>query len=250
MYAPDLGRNLAYSDLQPSPTIRTSRDGQIIERMDISGAIFISHDNVIIRGSRITTPTGHYSISYTYGSGASGANIEYVEIDGANNAEAYGVFLNNFSLHRANIYHNQVGVGFGTNSTITESYIHDQATQPGSHNTAMSTVGGSNAVIRANNLVGSTSAAFSLYPNNSPITNILVERNLFNGGSYCTYPGGGDAKPYSHQDRDIRYIDNLFGQLLHPRCGQYGPAAAFNSGNPGNVWSGNRWQDSGELIGS
>jgi hypothetical protein len=245
-HAADLGRTLRYGDLKPSGTIVTSRDGQVIERLDISGEIRIRHDNVVIRAVRIRTGGSRYGISAEPGHSPKGTLIEHLEMDGRNNPNQIGVYLSRFTMRHAHIYGQSTGVRFGSGSTIEYSYVHSQALQSGSHNTAMSMHGGTGSRVRFNNLVGSTSSALSLYPRVAPLVDILVEGNLFNGGSYCTYAGGG-PKEYAPQSRDIRYVDNLFGKLKYPRCGQYGPFTNWDGSKPGNVWRDNTYQDGSSL---
>ena len=243
-YAADLGRTLRYTDLKPSGTVTTTRDGQVIERLDINGAIVIAHRDVTVRAVRIRSGA-KYSISYASGSPATNARIEYVEIDGRTNTDGLGVYLRDFTMRHSHIYGHRVGGQFGSNSIIEYNYVHSQNVTSGSHNTAMSIHGGSNATVRYNNFVGSTSSALSLYPRVAPLKNILVEGNLFNGGSYCTYAGNTSNHPYRAENEYIRYHGNKFGRLLHSQCGRYGPYFAYDSTRPGNSWTNNTWQDTG-----
>lgn len=239
-YATDLGRNLRYSDLTPSGTITTTHDGQVIERMDISGGIVIAHNNVVIRAVRIRGGAGRYSISHASNNSYQGTDISYVEIDGLNNPDQMGLNLWNFTMRHSHVYGQSTGINFGSNSTIEYTYVHSQALHPGSHNTAMSIHGGSNIRVRFNNLEGSTSSALSLYPRLAPIKNALIEGNLFNNGSYCTY--AGDSHVYYAENERIRYINNLFGRKFWPNCGIHGPYAAWDGSRPGNEWTNNVFQ--------
>lgn len=246
-YAEDLGRRLTYDDLEPTGSITTTHDGQVIERKDVTGHISIAHDDVVIRAVRVRNDGGsRYSISYAPDSGARGAELSYVLVDGNDDPDNIGVNLTDFTMRHSHVFGQSTGVNFGSGSTIEYSYVHSQALKPGSHNAAMSIHGGSSARVRFNNLVGSTSSALSLYPRVSPLVDILVEGNLFNGGSYCTYAGGG-TKEFASQSRDIRFLGNKFGRDLFPDCGQYGPFTNYED-RSGNEWSGNTWLDSGEPL--
>ena len=71
--------------------------------------------------------------------------------------------------------------------------------------------------------------------------NVLVEGNLLNGGSYCTY-GGGDGST------NVRYINNKFGRTVYDNCGRHGPVAAWNASGPGNQWTNNTWADTNKPL--
>lgn len=250
-FDPALGRRLTYDDLKPSGSITTSRDGQVLTKLDVTGQITIAHDNVTIRAVRIRNGSdakSAYSISYAPGSGATGARVEYAEIDGSGATLSVGVVLSHFTMRHSHVRGHRSGMHVGTGGTVEYSYVHSQVLTPGSHNVAMATHGATGVVIRGNNLIGSTSAALSLYPDFAPLQDILIEENLFSGGSYCTY-GGSGPKPYAGQTERIRYLNNAFAQHPHARCGHYGPVTVFSTSRPGNQWSGNVWEGSGAAVG-
>jgi hypothetical protein len=244
---PDLGRPLTHGDLEPVGPVVSERDGQVIERLDVTGTISVAHDDVTIRAVRVRTTGGKYGISADPDVDVSGTTVEYVEVDGGDDVEGIGVLLDEATVRHSDIYAQRVGIQFGGGSTIESNRVYDQATAPGSHNTAISIHGGSDVVVRGNALEGSTSAALSLYPRLAPLTNILVEDNLFNGGSYCTYAGATDHE-YRGQGRGIRYRDNVFGTAIHDTCGEFGPVSNYDGSRPGNEWVGNTW-DTGESVG-
>lgn len=242
----ELGRFLEYDDLAPSGPVVTSRDGEVIERLDIEGDIRIAHDDVVIRAVRIRNQGSLYSISYASEVDVGGVEISYVEVDGGGDPDNIGIHLWDFELRSSHVYEQSTGVNFGSNSTIEYNFVHSQALKPGSHNTAMSMHGGSAAEIRGNNLEGSTSSALSLYPRLAPVVDVLVEGNLFNGGSYCVYAGGGD-KEYASESRAVRFIGNAFGRDVHPECGRHGPVANMID-EPASEWRGNAWADTGAPV--
>ena len=106
------------------------------------------------------------------------------------------------------------------------------------HNTGVSYRGGSGVRLTRNWIEGSTSAALSLYPDASPITDLTATENLFDGGTYSVR--GGTDKTYRDELRDIRFIDNRF-----TRNYQYGPRAAWCGSCQGNQWTGNQFLDDG-----
>ena len=135
------------------------------------------------------------------------------------------------------------------NVTIRDSYLHGWVYTEGAHQTAVGSNGGGNFTVVHNNLECQSkgcSAALSLYGDFEPINGALIENNLFNtDGGYCTYGGSTSAKPYPI-GKNIRYVNNVFGKKFGPKCGYYGPVATFEM-HEGNQWTGNRWQDGGNV---
>lgn len=233
--------------LRPSGSVTSEHDGEVISGLDVTGEIRIAHDDVVVEDVRLRTGDGPYGISYVADSGAHGARVERVEIDGGGNPEQIGVFLDDVHLRDSRIRGVRVGVQARSGALVEGNHIHDLAVGDETHGTAVSVHGGRGVIIRDNRLEGSTSAALSLYPRLAPIEDVLVEGNLFDGGSYCVY-GGDVDKEYRERNRDIRFIGNAFGRSLHADCGIHGPVAAFDPTQPGNRWEDNVWADTGEQV--
>jgi hypothetical protein len=87
--------------------------------------------------------------------------------------------------------------------------------------------------------------AISLFQDFGLEANRLIDRNLVAGGGYCLY-GGGDGS--FGLTSNIKLTNNRFSRLYSPNCGYYGTLAHFDWNGPGNVWSGNVWDDSGATI--
>jgi SAM-dependent methyltransferase len=241
------GPAVARDELRPSGSVTTERDGQVLAHLDVEGEIKIAHHDVVIEHVRIRTGDSPYGISYVEGSGAAGAVVRHVEIDGGGNAEQVGVLLGEATISDSHIHGVRVGMQARSGAVIERNRIHDLAADEDTHGTAISVHGGRGIVIRDNNLEGSTSAALSLYPRVEPIEDVLVEGNVFNGGSYCVYAGDVDMD-YRADNRGIQFVGNVFGRSLHRDCGIHGPFAAFNPAQPGNRWKDNVWLASGEPI--
>jgi hypothetical protein len=128
------------------------------------------------------------------------------------------------------------------NSWVHDIVVHGNPAKGGSHNEAIISLGGDNFTIVNNRLdagdAPNVSASLALYSQLAPITNVLVQRNLFNGGGYCVYAG----ESASYWASNTSFIDNVFGSRYNPRCGGYGPVTAYQPGR-GNVWKGNVFQD-------
>ena len=60
--------------------------------------------------------------------------------------------------------------------------------------------------------------------------------------SYCTF-GGSSGNGFGPQAHDIVYRGNVFERGTTGKCGQYGAVTDFNHTRPGNVWTGNKYDD-------
>jgi hypothetical protein len=73
------------------------------------------------------------------------------------------------------------------------------------------------------------------------ISDRIITGNLFAGGGYPIY--GGAA--FGNTTSNIKITNNHFSKIFFPKGGQWGIDAYFNATDPGNVWSGNIWDDTG-----
>jgi hypothetical protein len=88
---------------------------------------------------------------------------------------------------------------------------------------------------------------------------VTIQNNYLGANAnsaFCTYAGAtpGTAS-YAAQSNHIVYRDNVFERadtIVNPapgqpgttsRCAAYGPVSGFDPAGPGNVWSGNRYDD-------
>jgi hypothetical protein len=237
---------LSLSELRSSGAITTSQDGQVIERVDVSGGIRVAHRDVTIRDSRVRH-SGGYGISVVAGANVGTVTIENVEVDGQGVADGIGIYVTApVHVTRANIHGQRVGMQVSSGSTVQRSYIHRQAVASGTHNTAMSSHGATGLVIRDNRLESSTSASLSLYPRLAPIRDALVTGNLFEGtgSGIGLYAGYTSNHPYRDQNRDIRITGNRWTGSF-----QHGTHLAWNPNQPGNTWSDNAWLNGANING-
>ena len=241
--------------LRTSGPITITKPGTVIDRLYVKGCIEVLASNVTIRRTLVRGGVcgADHSIDIGYG-GAKyrGILIEDVEIDGAR-IQARGAAIGNsgFTCRRCNIHGTARGVQMSSDVVVQDSYIHGLYGTPVSENAPIQTNGGDHFVIRHNNLVmddmpGGTSA-LALFGEFGAIDDVLVERNLFNGGTYCVYAANDPTKPHPVATR-ARFVGNAFGRSLHRKCGLYGPVTAWSSKGRGNVWSGNYWLDTKRII--
>ena len=245
----------AGTPLVASGAITVTVPGTVIDARDINGCISVQASNVTIKRTRVRGGLcGSNQIEIV--PGVSAVLIEDTEVDGLNqNAFYAGIGGTGFTCLRCNVHN--VGQGFHTSAdlatVIQDSYVHDLYECCGSHNEDIYVGDASPAllIIRHNRLdnQGGQTSAISLFADVGPVQHVTVDHNLLNGGGYTLYGGSSCPKPYCTQTAYIVVTNNHFGRLYFSNCGQYGPVTAFDPTRPGNVWSGNVWDDTGQVIG-
>lgn len=252
------------SDLEPSESVSSEADGQVIEDLEVDGRVRIVHNNVVLRNVRINhiaTQPGQYALLIEENpdgicpTGVTVQNVEVVGDPAVLDDQAKAVYAPcPFTLEDSRIYGVGSAVRLTSGSVLRGNYILADFSNEGSdtHRSAIGINGGSHNVIEGNTVTcdgPGCSGAFVMYGSNSRITDTLVTGNLFNTtGSYCTYAGSLDSKPFPIA-RDVHYIDNVFGQMFFDTCGRYGPVAGVNAGGgPGFRWQGNTWEGSGDDV--
>jgi len=214
--------------------------GTVISGRNITGNVEIHADNVTIKNSKITGKIQVFS---------GGAVFQRIEIVGPGTSGAGDPAIGwaNYSCDGCNIHGWGKAFYMEDNVTIRNSWVHDLSVigdpgNGGSHNEAVYTQGGSNFTIVNNRLDAGNapnfSSAVSMFGQQRAVQNALVQGNLLNGGGYCLYAGNdSEIAPIN-----ARYIGNTFGNTWYPKCGKFGAATAYVSGN-GNAWSGNVYAD-------
>jgi hypothetical protein len=224
-----------------------SKAGQVIDGYVIEGGLEIRADNVTIKNSLVRG-----QVLAGYGSEQTGLKVIDTTIDGQGKASSESAIGDaNYSCIRCDI------TGFGNgprmyrNVTVQDSWIHDLCCYtPGDHRSGIGSNGGSNFVVKNNVIdcgIGGCSGALVLYGDNAEIRDVLVERNLLmTVGGFCAYGGSVSDKAFPVA-ANTRFIDNHFSQRYNATCGGYGPVTSWSNAN-GNVWSGNRYHESGAPI--
>jgi hypothetical protein len=221
-----------------SGSITTTRDGQIIENLNISGSVQVLHNNVTIRNVKITQPGGA-AISIN---GPSGLVIEDCELDGTGNPSALSAIAeHNYTMRRCNVHHFGEGPRINGNVTLEDNYMHDfvsyyTGSPSDSHQDTIQITSGSNIIIRHNTLLMNVDGANGgLYTCCFGGDSLLIEKNLLAGGIYATTGGGDiDGVPL-YSNTTIR--DNRFSTMFFPNSGYISPMAYTTHDNKsGNVW--------------
>jgi hypothetical protein len=227
--------------LTASGSLSLTADGQVLSGLDITGCVEVKARNVTITKSRITCDSATYAVRVD--DGATGLVLEDVEIDGSGKTST-AVCCGNYTIRRANIHNTIDGPRLGTNTTIVDSWIHDLARGPGSHNDAMQTTGGQNIVVRHNRLDAYNAstkdpfnAAIMVGSTNTPeVRNLLFEDNYCNGGNYTI-----GVRP------DLKAVDVVFRNNVFGRDHRFGVVARWR--HPGITWEdSNVYGDTGKPV--
>jgi hypothetical protein len=181
--------------------------------------------------------------------------IEDSSIDGG---EYYGpaVGLGRFTLRRVEVVGAQHGAMCSASCLVEDSWLHDQYLPPDQpwHLNAVISNGGSDIVIRHSTLScdppvnaadGGCTADVSFFGDFSPISDVLVERNLLRAtpGGFCGSFGHNPQKPFGTDPARVVVRDNVFEKGVDGKCGVFGAATSFLATGQGNEWVGNRWDD-------
>lgn len=131
--------------------------------------------------------------------------------------------------------------------TVQGNYIHDPGYIPGDHTDGIM-AGGSTVptTIQGNTVfisLGQTDAVtLDASGPGQQVANQTVQGNFLAGGAYALYAGAGNNAATSN----IHIQNNRFGQQYFAKSGQYGADAYYSATGPGNVWSGNVWDTTGQ----
>jgi hypothetical protein len=229
--------------LRKSRSVNASRNGQVINRLDITGEINVTAKNVTIKNTRVTGGGDWVVIMRP---GAENLTIRDSELMTPRGTPQDIACLLNIgdgkpTLLRVDIHGCSAGVS-SSGGLVRNSYIHGMARTPGlSHDVGVASNGSGGMRVLHNTIFNQfdQTAAVAFYQDFDTQRNNLVRNNLLGGGGYCVYGGTGDRGATSN----VRFIGNRFSRKYSHRCGQYGPVADFNRHDPGNVWRDNYWDD-------
>jgi hypothetical protein len=234
----------AGTELTPSGSLLIEREGTIVDGLDISGCITVQASHVLIRNTRIRGRgecLGGYQIATGYDFWD--IVVEDVEIDGLGHADGAGICCSGFTVTRANIHDVGVGIHWNENVVVEDSFIHALVAENESHNDGIMTNGdGGNAVFRHNRIENplTQTSAFAIFADFGGVTDVLVENNLFAGGGWTVYAGGGGEAPSR-----LRFIGNRFSRRLFPDGGEFGPVTGASVDIE---WVDNVWHETGEPV--
>lgn len=223
-------------------TLNLRKAGQVITGLDLTGCVNVYASNVQILRSRITCNSTTFAVRVM--NGASGLMLQDVEINGRGGT-AVAVCCSDFTLDRANIYNTIDGARLGNNTRVLNSYLHDLARLPGTHNDSLQTTGGSRILVQHNRietynpqLQDPFNSCLMVGSETAPaLTDLLFTDNYCNGGNYSI----GIRSDLVASD--VRFIKNKYG-----RDYRYGVIA--RPSQPGICFerSTNVWFDNGQPV--
>lgn len=223
--------------LTPSDSVVVTEHGTVLDSLHVRGSVVVRANDVVIRRTLVDSH-GKYPIKVDHG--VRNLVVEDTEIDG-NGVASVAILWDNYTLRRVNVHDVRDGPRIeGPDVVIEDSYVHHLTRVPGGHHDAIQVRQGSNIVIRGNNLQAYNAstgdlmnAAIQVGSLVGPLSGMLVEGNLLNGGNFTLNPGG-DAV-------EAAYHGNLF-----ERQHRYG---AVRGVGDRTEWSNtNVWADTGEPI--
>ena len=167
-----------------------------------------------------------------------------------------GVGADNFTMLRTEVVGGNRGVHCRRNCEVRDSWVHGTEITSNWHASAVRASQSSRII--HNTLAcdtqptpqdGGCSADLTMYGDFEPVQDVLAQDNLFvanpTGNAFCAYGGSSAGKPFSGQASGVRFINNTFQRGSNGKCGAFAPIDSFDPGRPGNVWSGNVWDNGG-----
>ncbi len=226
----------------PFNYVKITSSGAVLDGLDISGCVFVDAgvSGATIKRSRISGNCD-YLVRLNDANATIAMVVEDTElIGGAVQYKGAG-----FTWRRVNA-HGFSGKAAMTqsDSTVEDSYIHDNVCNPPDHQSGIGTNGGaSNIVLRHNNVdltpSECTSGGIANYDDFGAFHDILIEKNLINSAGYCLKAGFEDNNAAGNSGMLV--LNNVFGRKYNPECGSFGVVSSWMAGVSGNVWSGNTW---------
>ena len=235
--------------LKRSDSLVITKDGTVIDGLDVYGDITVDADNVTIRNTRVRGQRDYWGILQR--EGHSGLTVEDVEVFGNGKVRTQFGILNQgkmITIRRVDIH--TISNGICTEQgLVQDSYLHDPKYYAGDHtDMIMSTstpAKGTQLIIRHNTVINTLdqTGAIALFQDFGVIRDVTVEGNLLAGGGWALYAGAGTKGTSSN----VKVIDNVFSRQVWPKGGHAGPVAYWDNEGPGNVWRGNTWEDGGAV---
>jgi hypothetical protein len=204
---------------------KVTRDGALIQDIDVAGQIYIDADNVTLRNFRVKGTLENKAAVHV-ARGRKGALIE----DGEITAGAFwvaGLAADHFVARRLHIHHVHDGINLGDGAVVENCYIHDLGEGGGGHSDGIQAVLKVGPVVIRGNFID---ASFVTSAINNVSTDWVVENNWLRGLHYTIY--------FNPEGTNPKVINNRFGGKGAPD--RFRPAGA--------IWQRNVNEETGEPI--
>jgi hypothetical protein len=232
--------------------VEISGAGTVFAGFAVDGTVDVTASNVTIRDDTITATGDSMGVAIRH---ASNTTIEDCDISspsaGAGRLmvgikDIYGD-ASGTKVIGNNIWHTSTGVQMGA-GLIQGNYIHDLGMTGDDHLNGTTSNGSTTPLAIIGNTIlnphGQTDA-ISLFEDFGTEANRQISGNLIAGGGYTIYGGQNPGGPQAH---NIRITGNRFATTYFHNGGFWGPVTAFDPSGPGNVWSGNVWDSTGQPV--
>ncbi|MEV4569176.1 right-handed parallel beta-helix repeat-containing protein [Nonomuraea sp. NPDC049419] len=235
--------------LRKSGSMRVTKNGTVIDGVEVTGYITVEADDVTIRNTRVRGTKGWWGILQR--EGRTGLTVEDTEIFGNGKQRTQFGILNQgkmITIRRVDIHTISNGI-LTQQGLVEDSYVHDPKYYSGDHTDMIMSTGppapGTELIIRNNTVINTLdqTGAIALFQDFGVVKNVTVEGNLLAGGGWSLYAGAGDKGTSSN----IKVIGNVFSRKVWPKGGAAGPVSYWDNDGPGNRWEGNVWEN-GETV--
>ncbi|GAA1538997.1 hypothetical protein GCM10009827_067760 [Dactylosporangium maewongense] len=224
--------------------------GTVIDGKDINGHIEIKAKNVTIRNSRIRVANVQ---AVTSTDDNANLRIEDTEIDGQlKDASTGGIALigrTGYTLLRVNAHGSGDILRIDGRGTVQDSWLHDPGgSGSAQHNDVIQSTNATYVRILHNRLENqhTQTSCILLKADIGPISDVVVDSNLMNGGGYSFYWYDAGYKITNGKVTNNKFMRQSGGGFW-PKGGYYGTQALNASTLP--TWSNNTWADNGQQIG-
>ena len=230
--------------------VEVTGNGATLTGLNIPYNVDVQASNVTLNDDNITT-AGTFGVSLRH---TAGATIENSTINGANtgagrvNAAVSDVYGDSTGtlVKNNNISDFRIGVQLPA-GTIAGNYVHDPGYINGDHTDGIMAGGSTTPATITGNTVfitlGQTCAVtIDASSTGQEVANQTVTGNFLSGGAYALYAGAGN----NDHTANIHITGNRFGQQYFAKSGQYGADAYYTPTDPGNTWTGNVWDTTGQ----
>ncbi len=210
---------------------RTTRDGEVIDRLEITGRLYVDHDNVKVKCTHVRGMTTNMGVDLKVWLSTLG--------DPAGVDEGSALKWSDYTLRRVDIMGTYDGLKAEGNVDVRDSYIHDlfrtedpRQVSGMTHNDGVQIGKGSNMVFKHNTFLswsfsegeragshrlesshgdssGYMTSAFLIAAKRGPVKNVLIEDNLIRGRTSKPVIA---VEKHGHDIVGLRIINNVMGR--------------------------------------